>query len=1096
MRIATCLSIPLLAAGQDAVLFRASLTRGPEAETARGGKAPFAQEGLRFDGDGARFSFGSSLTYDARGNLEARGGSIRFRYRPDGPLGSVRFPILLATHEQRSIHDYAFLRLEWDGAHFAASIRDRAYRDHRVTADSFRPAPDRWIAFAISWSERHGLELSTDGQPAVRAPGPMELEARLDQVGYLTRSVSPQFVAGTAHGGWISGIEHRAAPLDGIKEWLHRFGWQDRAGIPRVSSLDVRKLAMTDARAIRKFWWKAVDGKRDTVWPAPGHEGGYKDESKGYELSPAREPFDWIRLTGGFAGTIKTGDGARIEVTPHGDVDYVRIASPAAVDSLEIDRTSGMLAELACLRIERLPPMPAGQRSIGASPGGSPRWREFAVPAAGGVAGVRLRLDATPDAYYRFSVRDPVDESRYLIEMDVRAAGPRLEIGLRFPPVRAAGTLVVEAASSGAVPARVEVQIAAEAFETFRAGYVERRMLEIRDLFQHLSEARPWIRVSPQWPEASMRRECRVVDQLLRLLEEIRDPANRDANAYLEWMRASGPPPVWAEPPPPAGIPRWAWQQMEAGKLLQQAGSWWIANRQIANGEFGGGLADDTDLVQNWPGLAFLDGRVGYWSRSARAVLDACYREGMIAGGGNARRADPLHAYEEGINALAASFLLDYGNPVLFEWLMESARRMSELQGINAKGHRHFRSYAFGAGGAVEEGPYGREDVYSNGLMQPALLIAWYNGDPAANRWIWEKADALLDHWKDDRYPRLARSIFFADDRVASRGVPDLATYNLLWGAFDLTRDGRYLWLQRETIRGGDWLRAAAANGDFAALVGVDGLAEAAARPSRDPSFAQLQAIAGRVEDAQAIVWSDLSRNLGMYTEAEQFTDRVSLPSTALQRIRLGGVAYDRNRIYPGHAIGWENTGGQLAVRVRETGRDQLRATVFAAGSGQRRVTMRVWRLEPGRYGVSVDGRMSELELRRATAIPLDLECGREMEVRIRLLERANEPALLPDLALAVEELRDRSGLEVPVHNIGGAAAGPFRVRVFEPDGRLAAEQLLDGLAAPSDLRPRVALARFPGMRMAPGMRVEVHLDGGGPEVFDGNNDARVPGLK
>jgi hypothetical protein len=33
---------------------------------------------------------------------------------------------------------------------------------------------------------------------------------------------------------------------------------------------------------------------------------------------------------------------------------------------------------------------------------------------------------------------------------------------------------------------------------------------------------------------------------------------------------------------------------------------WWIDNRQIDYGDFGGGISDDTDLTQQWPGLALM----------------------------------------------------------------------------------------------------------------------------------------------------------------------------------------------------------------------------------------------------------------------------------------------------------------------------------------------------------------------------------------------------------------------------------------------------------------------------------------------------------
>jgi hypothetical protein len=60
---------------------------------------------------------------------------------------------------------------------------------------------------------------------------------------------------------------------------------------------------------------------------------------------------------------------------------------------------------------------------------------------------------------------------------------------------------------------------------------------------------------------------------------------------------------------------------------------WWIDNRQIENGEFGGGLSDDTDLTNLWPGVAFMGADPDLLRDSLRRELEACYRQGMFTNG-------------------------------------------------------------------------------------------------------------------------------------------------------------------------------------------------------------------------------------------------------------------------------------------------------------------------------------------------------------------------------------------------------------------------------------------------------------------------------
>ena len=46
-----------------------------------------------------------------------------------------------------------------------------------------------------------------------------------------------------------------------------------------------------------------------------------------------------------------------------------------------------------------------------------------------------------------------------------------------------------------------------------------------------------------------------------------------------------------------------ATRRSEAGPAVAD---WWIDNRQVPYGDFGGGISDDCDLIQQWPGLALM----------------------------------------------------------------------------------------------------------------------------------------------------------------------------------------------------------------------------------------------------------------------------------------------------------------------------------------------------------------------------------------------------------------------------------------------------------------------------------------------------------
>ncbi|NEL27607.1 MAG: hypothetical protein G3W59_21965, partial [Xanthomonas perforans] len=59
-------------------------------------------------------------------------------------------------------------------------------------------------------------------------------------------------------------------------------------------------------------------------------------------------------------------------------------------------------------------------------------------------------------------------------------------------------------------------------------------------------------------------------------------------------------------PSVPKGVPAWAFWQLQDLSATRRYIRWWIEQRQVAYGDFGGGISDDSDLVQQWPGVALM----------------------------------------------------------------------------------------------------------------------------------------------------------------------------------------------------------------------------------------------------------------------------------------------------------------------------------------------------------------------------------------------------------------------------------------------------------------------------------------------------------
>ena len=111
------------------------------------------------------------------------------------------------------------------------------------------------------------------------------------------------------------------------------------------------------------------------------------------------------------------------------------------------------------------------------------------------------------------------------------------------------------------------------------------------------------------------------------------------------------------------------------------------------------------------------------------------YRGGMFANGLAAAQYDELHSYEDGLNVLGQSMMMDYGSPKMLERAMESSRRLEWLTGKNSAGQRQIRSAYFSGTKMAEGGVWGWGKDRGYMVFHPALGLAAFNGSPRERRW-------------------------------------------------------------------------------------------------------------------------------------------------------------------------------------------------------------------------------------------------------------------------------------------------------------------------------------------------------------------------
>ncbi len=625
------------------------------------------------------------------------------------------------------------------------------------------------------------------------------------------------------------------------------------------------------------------------------------------------------------------------------------------------------------------------------------------------------------------------------------------------------------------------------------------------------------------------------VQDLLRV-----DPNHRLVQTYWYDIDRSHPKPAFTQPAPPAGVPLWAFRQVEQLRYLKRFVLWYVDNRQIANGEFGGGLSDDGDLTNWWPGAALMGIEPSKLDESLRREMEAFYAEGMFTNGLSTIQTDELHSYEEGIQVLGQTLLLDYGDPKQLERAMETSRALLNLTGVNKAGHRHIRSSYYSGSRMATEEPWGWSKPHSILVFHPALMLVRYNGNPLMRRIITETADGLLAHRRrgeDGRY-RLNGAIRFDTDE--DMPWPRGSVLPLLWGAYRLTGDAKYLEPFRD--EGPRALSSISSN-----TLGLAGDAEKdwekevveAAQPGASQRGAQVANVrgtnSGRMPTAPPpnyaamhLAWQftgDKSYLASLYasqieasaireymnTEGSMWIDRVEVPNGELQRARLGGVALTRNSIYPGNAVSWSfrarGDEERVAILVPESRPDYLKIFAYNMTADSFIADMTAWDLEPGRWEVSTEVSADEglttggerlsfvTELERGGSVGLVFSPNVTTVFTLKLVERAAPLWSRPDLGIGRDDvaLKGRK-VSVTVHSLGAVDTVPTSVALVDGRGKTLASASVPALAAPADLQPKRATVtlELPAGLSPKGLSVVLDPGNSMKEITRVNNRVRL----
>jgi len=1225
------------------LLFYLSGDRGLTADVAAGGDPePNFASGVEVipggaKGPGLQCAHTQLLSYWAPGNIYAQRGTLSFFWRSRERVGPTAFPLFRVGYADHSSWDMVWLRIDYNGeSGFDAFVTDASLARTRVSykMPSF-PAPSAWVHLALSWDETQGIRFYVNGRLASRLDGTAVFDAALDQFGPHQRIVSPYQVQSAynfVRGGDIDELriydrmlsdENVAALAAGSapesvpplrrsvdapqwrEEWWYRYGWNRPGDAPPAlgeASVGIRKVEIHDAYDLKRWWWKANDGIRETTWPGvynrsrlPGRNDYfqlpdwdcYSLSGKSVRFALPDEPWNQVEVSGAAFGSFaidtpvferpkgqertfhrlaRPARGGTLtftnveQETPIGELGVYSVTpgrEPAGTTRLTYRLTASVEPDFASTQTavrfingrhgadERatLVAVPVtAPRSARVAPAAPPAAASRALPIVhllipsdfrdadrgarraqfayswvnmdAGLDGIAIDLPAlnvkpTHGAYFplNIQVKDPVWPLRNMLDVSVsvKPGEPHtlwLDTRDRILPNDKGLYLTIAGAGSdfGASSLEgAEVRLIFKSRKDALAEHTLDRFTQVRAVYAQMVEESPRTRRLNLFTQFET-----DLSDLLRV-----DPDHVLGRRYwYDYNREQARPPM-VLPAVPAGVPAWAFRQVEHLKLVSRFVNWYIDMRQIENGEFGGGLSDDGDLTNWWPGTALMGAAPDKVLRSLRREMDAFYAQGMFTNGLSTIQTDELHSYEEGIQVLGQALLLDYASPLQLERAMETAGATEKITGVNGAGHRHIKTAYFSGTKLATEGVWGWSKPSSYLVLHPAMSLVEFNGSPRVKKWLLELADGLLAHRRVDAngVSSIATTIEFATDKDlpgAGLGAGADRALTVLWAAYRWTGDRKYL--QPFLDAGPRALGQLSANG--LDLMGV--------RESWGPKLPQLAA--GGDAALRHFAWQatgDAKYLEDLYTDQARaarlreyintlgslWIDRVNVPDAEIQRARLGGIALIRNYTYAGHVVSWRfaeaGAEARVAILVRESTPDHVRITACNLDAKPVVATMTGWDIEPGTWSLRVGGGAARtVPFERTTSVDVTFPPGAETSIEMRLVSRGVPYWSRPDLGLSEGDVHvSGRTVRVRVHSLGSVDAPASKVSVRDAAGRTMASASVPPLKAPIDLAPKTAdvTLTLPAGASLEGASVVVEMSGTAPEITLRNNVVPAP---
>lgn len=450
--------------------------------------------------------------------------------------------------------------------------------------------------------------------------------------------------------------------------------------------------------------------------------------------------------------------------------------------------------------------------------------------------------------------------------------------------------------------------------------------------------------------------------------------------------------------------PEWSLLQRELICRLSSEIKWWVTERQAPNGELGGKLGDDVELLRWW--TPFLLSGNKYAITGWKKLADEVWKSPKVYKGYSKFPIDVEHAAEF-ISDSTPELLFVDSDSTYYKRLLYTADYFQNLWSAKNKfGRRFFKSAWFGSTEVDERPPRNRDVDYNTRALKPLRYLAWSSRKPefinllnewseawlhaslsteknkpegllpSSVRWYdeavngdgltWYKSDMLWDYfdWKHSAGSMILDQMFFTYTLNNNSKLlqPIILSLDLIKNNIDRIGDNDYepgseIWAAN-TLIGiknywevvGKW-RLATENRNYDSILLKYGNDYTKFRISGDYKYL-IKGLSGALEE--------IRYNTPLRTTLALHTDRVRTGGADLLKAMLTGDGTPEGSS-PYYAVTWQNTGNNFTALVTDSDKDKLSIEIYLFGREEINVIASVWQLQNGEYDLLYKSRNGEI---------------------------------------------------------------------------------------------------------------------------------------